>query len=160
MREKILNMIEKNSKINLEELAVLLGADKDTVAREIEAMEKEKIICGYHTMIAWDKTSAEKVSAMIEVRVAPQQGQGFDKIAEHIYNYPEVESVYLISGGFDLMVTIEGKTLREVSSFVTNKLSTLDGILSTKTNFILKRYKDHGTLMETEPKDERMVVAP
>lgn len=160
MREKILNFIEKNSKIDLDELSVLLGADKALIATEIAAMEEEKIICGYHTMIAWDRTSMEKVSAMIEVRIAPQQGQGFDKIAEHIYNYPEVESVYLISGGFDLMVTIEGKTLHEVSSFVTGKLSTIEGVLSTKTNFILKRYKDHGTLMETSQKDERMVVAP
>lgn len=160
MREKILNFIEKNSKIDRKELAILLGADEETVAREIEAMEQEKIICGYHTMIAWDKTSAEKVTAMIEVRVAPQRGQGFDKIAERIYNYPEVESVYLISGAFDLMVTIEGKTLKEVSSFVTNKLSTLEGVLSTETNFILKKYKDHGTLMENDSEDERMVVAP
>lgn len=160
MREKILNFIEKNSKIDRRELAILLGADEETVAKEIEAMEKEKIICGYHTMIAWDKTAAEKVTAMIEVRVAPQRGQGFDKIAERIYNYPEVESVYLISGAFDLMVTIEGKTLKEVSSFVTNKLSTLEGVLSTETNFILKKYKDHGTLMENSSKDERMVVTP
>lgn len=160
MREKILNIIEKNSKIDRKDLAILLGADEETVAHEIDEMEKEKIICGYHTMIAWDKTDAEKVTAMIEVRVAPQRGQGFDKIAERIYNYPEVESVYLISGAFDLMVTIEGKTLREVSSFVTNKLSTLEGVLSTETNFILKKYKDHGTLMETESRDERMVIAP
>lgn len=160
MREKILNIIEKNSKIDRKDLAILLGADEETVAHEIDEMEKEKIICGYHTMIAWDKTDTEKVTAMIEVRVAPQRGQGFDKIAERIYNYPEVESVYLISGAFDLMVTIEGKTLREVSSFVTNKLSTLEGVLSTETNFILKKYKDHGTLMETESRDERMVIAP
>lgn len=97
---------------------------------------------------------------MIEVRVTPQRGMGFDKVAERIYNYPEVNSVYLISGGFDLMVTLEGKTLREVSSFVTDKLSTLDQVLSTKTNFILKKYKDHGTIMVSgNKKDEREMMA-
>ena len=123
-------------------------------------MEDEHIICGYHTLIDWDKAGIEKVTAMIEVRVTPQRGMGFDKVAERIYNYPEVNAVYLISGGFDLMVTLEGKTLREVSSFVTNKLSTLDQVLSTKTNFILKKYKDHGTVMvDSGKKDEREMMA-
>ena len=140
MREKILTFIEKNSRINLKELAIMLGVDEASVANEIAAMEQENVICGYHTLIDWDKAGLEKVTAMIEVRVTPQRGMGFDKIAERIYNYPEVKSVYLISGGFDLMVTLEGKTLREVSQFVTDKLSTLDQVLSTKTNFILKKY--------------------
>lgn len=126
MREKILTFIEKNSRINLKELAIMLGVDEASVANEIAAMEQENVICGYHTLIDWDKAGLEKVTAMIEVRVTPQRGMGFDKIAERIYNYPEVKSVYLISGGFDLMVTLEGKTLREVSQFVTDKLSTLD----------------------------------
>ena len=147
MREKILTFIEKNSRIDLNELAIMLGVDEASVVKELEAMENERIICGYHTLIDWDKAGIEKVTAMIEVRVTPQRGMGFDKIAERIYNYPEVNSVYLISGGFDLMVTLEGKTLREVSQFVTDKLSTLDQVLSTKTNFILKKYKDHGTVM-------------
>lgn len=159
MREKILTFIEKNSRIDLKELAIMLGVDEASVANELEAMEQENIICGYHTLIDWDKAGFEKVSAMIEVRVTPQRGMGFDNIAERIYNYPEVNSVYLISGGFDLMVTLEGKTLREVSSFVTNKLSTLDQVLSTKTNFILKKYKDHGTVMAAPKKDERIMMA-
>ena len=158
MREKILTFIEKNSRIDLKELAIMLGVDEAAVANELEAMEQENIICGYHTLIDWDKVGIEKVTAMIEVRVTPQRGHGFDNIAERIYNYPEVNSVYLISGGFDLMVTLEGKTLREVSSFVTNKLSTLDQILSTKTNFILKKYKDHGTVMNAPTKDERIMM--
>ena len=159
MREKILTFIEKNSRIDLNELAIMLGVDEASVVKELEAMENERIICGYHTLIDWDKAGIEKVTAMIEVRVTPQRGMGFDKIAERIYNYPEVNSVYLISGGFDLMVTLEGKTLREVSQFVTDKLSTLDQVLSTKTNFILKKYKDHGTVM-TGPakKDERTMM--
>ncbi len=151
MRDQILTFIEKNSRINLKELAVMLGSDEVTVANEISEMEQEQVICGYHTMIDWDKTGAEKVTALIEVRVTPQRGQGFDSIAERIYNYPEVKSVYLISGGYDLMVILEGKTLREVSSFVSDKLST---------HFILKKYKDHGTIFAKKNKDERMLVTP
>ena len=142
MREKILTFIEKNSRIDLKELAIVLGVDEVTVANELEAMEAENIICGYHTLIDWDKTGIEKVTALIEVRVTPQRGMGFDKVAERIYNYPEVNSVYLISGSFDFMVTIEGRTLREVSQFVSDKLSPLESVLSTKTNFILKKYKE------------------
>ncbi|MCI9427285.1 MAG: Lrp/AsnC family transcriptional regulator [Eubacterium sp.] len=160
MREKILAFIEKNSRIDLKELAIVVGVDVAAVMNELEAMEQEHIICGYHTMINWEKTGVEKVTAMIEVRVTPQRGMGFDKVAERIYNYPEVESVYLISGGFDFMVILEGKTLREVSQFVSDKLSPLDSILSTKTNFILKKYKDHGTVMAEPAKDERMKITP
>ena len=147
MRKQILKYIEKKSKVELGELAVLLGTDEVTVANEIAEMEKEKIICGYHTLIDWDKAGVETVSALIEVRVTPQRNQGFDRIAERIYNYPEVNSVYLISGGYDLLVTIEGKTLKEVSQFVSEKLSTVDSVISTATHFILKKYKDHGTIL-------------
>ncbi len=160
MREKILTFIEKNSRIDLKELAIILGVDEVSVANELAAMEKERIICGYHTMIDWSKTSDEKVTALIEVRVTPQRGQGFDTIAERIYNYPEVQSVYLISGGFDLMVILEGKTLRQVSQFVSDKLSTMDSVLSTATHFILKKYKEHGTILDGPEKDERMLVTP
>ena len=160
MREKILTFIERNSRIDLKELAIMLGADEAVVANELEQMEEEHIICGYHTIIDWDKVDQEKVTAMIEVRVTPQRGMGFEKVAERIYNYPEVNSVYLISGGFDLMVTIEGRTLREVSQFVSDKLSTLDAVLSTKTNFILKKYKDHGTVIVEKKKDERIQIIP
>lgn len=158
MRDQILTFIEKNSRVDLGELAVLWGSDEVTVANEISRMEQEQVICGYHTMIDWDKTGAEKVTALIEVRVTPQRGQGFDSIAERIYNYPEVKSVYLISGAYDLMVILEGKTLREVSGFVSDKLSTLDSVLSTATHFILKKYKDHGTIFAKKNKDERMLV--
>lgn len=160
MREKILTFIEKNSRIDLKELAVVLGVDEALVVSELQKLEEEHIICGYHTLIDWDKVGIEKVTALIEVRVTPQRGMGFDKVAERIYNYPEVNSVYLISGGFDFMVTIEGKTLREVSQFVSEKLSPLDSVLSTKTNFILKKYKDHGTVMTELPKDERIQMIP
>ena len=160
MREKILSIIEKNSRVDMRELAIILGTDEIDIANELKAMEEEGIICGYHTLIDWEKTNIEKVSALIEVRVTPQRGQGFDSIAERIYKYPEVNSVYLISGGYDLLVSLEGKSLKEVSSFVTNKLSTLDSVLSTATHFILKKYKDYGTIMGKKTKDERMLVTP
>lgn len=158
MREKILTFIEKNSRIDIKDLAIMLGVDEASVMNELEAMEQERVICGYHTLIDWDKAGVDKVTALIEVRVTPQRGMGFDNVAERIYNYPEVNSVYLISGGFDFMVTIEGKTLREVSQFVSAKLSPLESVLSTKTNFILKKYKDHGTVMTEQKKDERIMM--
>ena len=160
LRKQILSYLEKNSKMDPREIAILLGTEPDVVENEIRKMEEEKIICGYHTMIDWDKTSSEMVTALIEVRVTPQRGQGFDSIAERIYKYPEVRSVYLISGGYDLMVILEGKTLKEVSQIVTDKLSTLDSVLSTATHFILKKYKDHGTIFDQKIKDERMLVTP
>ena len=158
MYEKILNYIEKNSRIDLSELALFLDTDETTVVNTLEEMESRHIICGYPTLINWEKAGIEKVTALIEVRVTPQRGMGFDKVAERIYQYPEVTSVYLISGGFDFMVIVEGKSLRSVAEFVSNKLSTLDTVLSTKTNFILKKYKDHGTIMTDGPVDERIQV--
>ena len=160
MRTHILKYIEKKSKVDLKELAVLLGTDELTVANEIADMEKEKIICGYHTLIDWDKAGVESVTALIEVRVTPQRNQGFDRIAERIYNYPEVTSVYLISGGYDLLVTLEGKTLKEVSQFVSDKLSPVEAVISTSTHFILKKYKDHGTILVKKPESERMLITP
>ena len=158
MREELLSLIEKNSRIDIKELAVLVGSTETEVLNELEKLENEGIICGYHTLIDWEKTSIEKVNALIEVRVTLQRGQGFDKIAERIYNYPEVKSVYLISGGYDLLVTLEEKSLKEISGFVSDKLSTLDSVLSTATHFILKRYKDHGTILGKKQEDEREII--
>ena len=160
MREKILAIIEKNSRIDLKDLAALLGESEAAVANEIADMEKENIICGYHTMINWDNTGDEKVVALIEVKVTPQRGMGFDKIAERIYQYSEVNAVYLMSGAFDFTVIIEGKTMRQVAQFVSEKLSTMDSVLSTATHFVLKKYKDHGTIMYEKPGDERMMITP
>jgi len=160
MREELLSIIEKNSRIGLNELAVRLGKSEIEVANEIADMEKEGIICGYQTIIDWEKTSIDKVTAMIEVRVTPQRGQGFDSIARRIYNYPEVKSVYLISGGFDLMVTLEEKTLKDIAIFVAEKLSTLDSVLSASTHFILKRYKVNGTILDKHEEDSREVITP
>lgn len=160
MREKILAIIEKNSRIDLADLAALLGESEAVVANEIADMEKENIICGYHTMINWDKTSDEKVTALIEVKVTPQRGMGFEKIAERIYQYSEVNSLYLMSGAYDFTVILEGKTMKEVAQFVSEKLSTVNSVLSTATHFILKKYKDHGTVMCDKPEDERMLITP
>ena len=159
-RVKILTFIEKNSRFDLKELAIMLGMEEAEVLNELEDLEKEGIICGYHTMIDWDKVNTEMVTALIEVRVTPQRGEGFDSIAERIYKYPEVDSVYLMSGGYDLMVMLQGKTLKEVSGFVTNKLSTLDTVISTVTHFILRKYKDHGTILNKKYEDERMMITP
>ena len=156
MREKILAVIEKNSRIDIKDLAILLGESEIAVANEIAEMEKEHIICGYHTLINWDNTSDEKVVALIEVKVTPQRGMGFDKIAERIYQYSEVESVYLMSGSFDFTVFIEGKTMRQVAE----KLSPMESVLSTATHFVLKKYKDHGTIIAEPVQDERMLITP
>ncbi|MGO5052898.1 Lrp/AsnC family transcriptional regulator [Lachnospiraceae bacterium LCP25S3_G4] len=160
MRKQILRYIEKNSRADLKELAILLGTDEVTVANEMTNMEKEGIICGYHTLIDWDKAGEESVNALIEVRVTPQRNQGFDRIAERIYKYPEVHSAYLISGGYDILVSIEGKTLKEVSQFVSDKLSPIESVISTATYFILKKYKDHGTILAKKSESERMLVTP
>lgn len=160
MREELLAIIEKNSRIDLKELSIILGVEEADVVNELAALEAEGVICGYHTLIDWEKTSNEKVSALIEVRVTPQRGQGFDSVAERIYKYPEVRSVYLMSGGYDLMVILEGKTLREVSAFVSDKLSALDAVLSTATHFILRKYKDHGTVLIQKKEDEREKITP
>ena len=126
IREKILRNLEANSRIDLHELSVMLGASDAEVANEIAEMEKEHIICGYTTLINWDNTDKEIVTALIEVKVTPQRGIGFDSIAERVAKFPEVTSVYLMSGGFDFMVLIEGKSMKEIARFVFDKLSTLE----------------------------------
>ena len=160
MREKILSVIEKNSRIDIAELAILLGEDEVAVANEISDMEKEGVICGYHTFINWEKTANEKVNALIEVRVTPQKGMGFDNIAERIYQFSEVSAIYLMSGAFDFTVFIEGRTMREVAQFVSDKLAPMDSVLSTATHFVLKKYKDHGTILSAKKKDERQLITP
>ena len=160
LRKLILGVIEKNSRIDVHELAILLGGSEVEVANELAEMEKEKVICGYHTLINWDNTSDERVNAMIEVQVTPQRGEGFDKIAERIYNFSEVKAIYLMSGGYDFLVLLEEKTMRAVSQFVSDKLSTIEAVRGTATHFVLKKYKDHGTVLAEEKVDERMVITP
>ena len=136
----------------------MLGKNEAEVTGLIREMEADQIICGYNTVINWDKTDDERVTALIEVKVQPQRGEGFDRVAERIYNYEEVTSLYLMSGGFDMTVFIEGKTMKEVAQFVSRKLSPMDGVLSTSTHFVLKKYKEAGTKIEQRKKDERQVV--
>ena len=160
IEEKILTIIEKNSRIDVKELAILLGENEVDVATAWTDMEERHVICGYHTLINWDNTSKEKVTALIEVRVAPQRGMGFDKMAERIYNYSEVNAVYLMSGAYDFTVIIEETTMKEVAQFVSSRLATIDGVLSTATHFVLKKYKDHGTVLAEKKEDERILVTP
>ena len=159
IRKELLNLIEHNSRVPVSELAKLLGVGEVDVVNEMSKLESEKIICVYMTLIDWEKTSDEKVTGLIEVKVTPQRGQGFDRIAERIYNYPEVKSVYLISGSYDLLVTLEEYTLKDIANFVSEKLSTIDMVISTATHFILKKYKDHGVIMQSSHEDEREVIS-
>lgn len=161
LKQEILNIISKNAKVTMEDLAAMLNATLEQVEKCLEEMEQSGIICGYPALINWDKTDNEIVTALIEVKVAPQRGRGFDKVAERIYQFDEVESVYLMSGGFDLTVIIEGKSMKEVSRFVATKLSPMDSIISTATYFVLKKYKEHGIpLTKKTNEDERMLITP
>ena len=161
MKKKILDAISKNSRFSTEDLAAMLATDVGTITKEIQEMEEANVICGYPTLINWDQTDCERVTALIEVKVTPQRDMGFNKVAERIYRFEEVESVYLMSGGFDLTVIIEGKSMKEVSRFVSEKLSTLEYVNSTATYFVLKKYKEHGLIMSKEKHDsERMLITP
>lgn len=160
LKEQILRAIDKNSKLSARDLAIMLGAAEEEVAAAICELEADSIICGYPTLINWDKTEDERVTALIEIKVTPQRGQGFDKIAERIYRFDEVSSVYLMSGGFDLTVIIDGKSMREVANFVSSKLAPLEAVLSTATHFVLKKYKEHGLPLVNEVEDERMLITP
>jgi DNA-binding Lrp family transcriptional regulator len=160
MSIEVLEILEKNSKISAKDIAAMIGATEDVVSETIERLEHEKVIIGYNTLINWEKTTKESVDAFIEVKVTPQRGEGFDKIAERIYKFPEVKSLYLMSGGFDLVVMVEGKTMKEVALFVGQKLAPLESVLSTGTHFVLKKYKDKGIIFEDKKEDKRMVVSP
>lgn len=156
--ESLLEILEQNSRISIEQLAVMLGKEAHEVAEAIEKYEKENVILGYNTLVNWEKTSKENVTALIEVKVTPQRGEGFDKVAERIYRYPEVKSCYLMSGGFDLTVIIEGRTMKEVALFVAEKLAPIESVLSTSTHFVLKKYKDKGVQFYERPEDDREAV--
>lgn len=155
----ILEIIEKNgSKLTVEEIAQMTGKTAAEVAETIDAFEAENVIVGYKTLINWEKTEREVVTALIELRITPQRGEGFDKIAERIYKYPQVKSLYLMSGAYDLAVTIEGKTMKEVALFVAQKLAQMDSVISTATHFVLKKYKEDGICFEENEKDNRQVI--
>ena len=158
MKTRILALLEKNAKTSIEEVADELNVSKKEIIKVIGELEADKVICGYSTIINWDKITEEKCNALIEVKVTPQRGTGFDRIADRIARFDEVDSVYLLSGGYDFMVIINGKSMKEVSSFVFNKLATIDYIQSTATHFVLKKYKDHGVQLQDKPTDKRTNV--
>ncbi len=153
--EEILEILEHNSKATANEIAIMLGLPVEEVKAAIKQYEADNVIVGYSTLVNWDKTQKEKVTALIEVKVTPQRGLGFDKIADRIYKYPEVTACYLMSGGFDLTVIIEGRTMKEVALFVSEKLAPLESVLSTSTHFVLKKFKDKGTIFEEKVVDRR-----
>lgn len=155
MKNEILKLLEKDARLTPAQLAVMLNCDTDTVIQSIDELEKNGTILGYKTIIDWEKTDYEAVTAMIEVKLTPQRESGFDRIAEKIYNYPEVKSVYLMSGAYDLSVLIEGKTMKEVALFVSQKLATIEAVMSTATHFVLHKYKDKGVLYAPNEIDER-----
>ena len=153
--ENLLKILEDNANLTPEQLAVMCNKEKGDIQKMIQKYEKEGVILGYKTMIDWDKTDREYVSALIEVKITPQPDRGFDRVAEKIYTYPEVQSLYLMSGGYDLCVQIEGKTMKEVAYFVAQKLAPIDSVISTATHFVLRKYKDKGVVYGVEEIDER-----
>ena len=157
--EEILNILDKEKgNVSRAKIAQMLGMEEKEVADKIEKMEKENVIVGYKTIVNWDKTDKDVVVTLIELRITPQRGEGFDKVAERIYKYPQVKSLYLMSGAYDLAVTIEGKSMKEVALFVAQKLAPMDSIISTATHFVLKKYKEEGIVFEDDEKDTRQVI--
>lgn len=159
-RQDILRLLEQNARYTAKDVGAMLGMEAEEAAREIEEMEREHVICGYHALVDWDKTDDEKISALIELKVTPQRGRGFERIAEKIYQYPEVESLYLMSGGYDFTVILKKATMKEIANFVSSRLALIEEVQSTATHIVLKRYKDHGTPFAAPKKDMRMVVTP
>ena len=158
MKGKILNLLETNGSLKAPELASMLGLEEAAVAVAIRELEADGILRGYSAIIDWEKFGQESVIAYIEVRVTPQRGQGFDRVAERIYQYPQVQACNLMSGGYDLFVVVEGRTMKEVALFVAEKLATVENVLSTATHFVLRKYKDRGVLLGNQHKDEREAV--
>ena len=159
MKQKILEILENDCNTPLEQIALMTDATPVAVAAWIDEMKNEKIILKNKAVINWEKTNKEFVTALIELKVTPQRGEGFDKIAERIYKFPEVKSLYLMAGAFDLTVIIEGKTMKEVALFVANRLAPMDSVISTGTHFVLKKYKDEGIIFEDDEKDARQVIS-
>lgn len=160
LKLKILDLLKEDGRLSPATIATMLGADEAEVRDAIAEMERNHVIVKYATVINWSKVDDEKVTALIEVECTPERGRGFETIAERIYLYPEVKSVYLMSGAYDLLVEVEGKNLKEVASFVSNKLSTIESVISTKTFFILKKYKQDGIIFEELDDDHRLLVSP
>ena len=155
MNTELLKLLENDARLTAEQLSVMLNTEKADIERSIRELEENGTILGYKAIVDWEKTENEAVTAMIDVKLTPQRDRGFDRVAEKIYNYPEVKSVYLMSGAYDLSVLIEGRTMKEVAFFVSQKLSTIEAVNSTATHFILHKYKDKGVLYTAGEIDER-----
>ncbi len=155
--EQILELLQDEAKLSANQLAVMLGETEENVRKAIARYEREGVINGYHALINWERTETQKATALIELRVSPQKDTGFDEIAGRVMNFPEVESVYLMSGGYDLAVTVAGRTMQDIAMFVSKRLATIDGVLSTATHFVLTKYKDGGVIFNSdyEEIDER-----
>jgi DNA-binding Lrp family transcriptional regulator len=159
---EVLSILEENHRIPVEDIALMVNSSVEDVNAVIKKLEDEKVIVSYPALIDWSKVAGkENIVAMIDVKVTPKRGVGFDEVAERIYRFPEVTSLYLMSGAYDLSATIEGKTMSEIARFVSEKLSTIDNVISTTTHFMLKKYKHDGVIFgENNEKDHRMVVSP
>lgn len=155
MKEKILEMLEKDARLTAKEIASALGSDEKTVSKLIDELENEHVIVGYKAVVNPDLTEKDVVSALIELKITPQRDKGFDAVAERIRSFPEIQSVYLMSGGFDLALIMEGRTMREIAYFVADKLATIEGVTATATHFVLQKYKDNGISFEKEKEDRR-----
>ena len=158
MQTKLLRLLEEDCTHTPEQLASMADMTVEEVKAEIKRYEEEKIVLGYQAIVDWDRTERESVNALIEVKVTPQRGAGFDRVAERIYQYDEVESVYLMSGAFDLTVIISGRTLREVAEFVGQRLATIEDVTGTATHFILKKYKEKHLIFEKQEQQERELI--
>lgn len=153
--ERLLKLLDTNARLTTAEMATMLGTTEDAVKAQMAELEKAGVVRGYKALIDWDRTDRKYVTALIELCVTPQRNYGFDDLAERIMKFEEVETVYLMSGGFDLMVIVNGCTFKDVAMFVAKRLSTLDSVVSTATHFVLRRYKDRGVLFLGEDVDER-----
>ena len=153
MNIKLLKLLEQNARYSTKQLATMLGVGEDTVKKEIADLEKAGLICGYKTVIDWEKLDSAVVSALIELKVSPQADFGFEEIAKRVMMYEEVESVYLMSGGYDFCVMVRGKTFQQVAMFVAKELSTIDAVVSTATHFILRRYKEQDVILVNDEDD-------
>ena len=158
--DHILPLLRQNARTSLTDLAKASKLTEDAVAAHIKMLEETGVILGYHAIVDPQKIAREQVAAVIEVKITPEREGGFDKMAERIARFPEVQNCYLMSGGYDLLVVVEGRTLHEVAGFVSEKLSTIKGVISTATHFRLKAYKENGVELKREAKPERLAVAP
>ena len=156
----ILNILTEEARTPISQIAVMLGEDEAKIADTIARLERQRIILKYPALVNWERVDVDQVEAMIEVRVTPQRGEGFEAIAEQIYRFEEVSSVYLMSGGYDLLVNMKARTMRQLALFVAEKLSTIEHVISTATHFVLKKYKDQGVLMDETTEDLRLKVTP